>query len=92
MPGNIIAQQMSVGQECGSSLRTGFFKPLIMKLVKFLFSRGQDAGEKDGKVAALNVQFPRIAAGKKLWERHLILGDNSKDIDFYFGLHEYIGQ
>ena len=49
------------------------------------------APEKDGKVAALNVHFPRIAAGKKLWERHLILGDNSKDIDFYFGLHEYIG-
>jgi len=40
MPGNIIAQEMVCGQECGSSLRQGFFKPFIMKLVKFLFSRG----------------------------------------------------
>jgi len=47
------------------------------------------APEKDGKVSPLAIICPRITAGYKLWLRHLIIGDDSKTMTFYPGIHEY---
>lgn len=38
-----------------------------------------------------SLMLPRVAAGQKLWARAICLGQNAKTIDFYVGLHEYVG-
>lgn len=37
------------------------------------------------------VQTGRASAGSKLWARCLCVGENTATIDFYIGIHEYIG-
>jgi len=40
---------------------------------------------------AINFISARAAAGTKVWARCLAVGTNTMTIDFYLGLHEYIG-
>ncbi len=47
--------------------------------------------EKDGKAEPSDIQCSRITAGLKVWVRHLVVGDNTKTMDFVFGIHEYAG-
>jgi len=37
------------------------------------------------------IQTGRAPAGSKLWARTLCVGENTATIDFYLGIHEYIG-
>jgi hypothetical protein len=47
--------------------------------------------QKGGRASPVCFQSPRIAAGTKLFLRHLVVGVASATMDFYLGLHEYIG-
>lgn len=39
----------------------------------------------------IDVMIPAIAAGTKLWARCICIGQDAKVINFYFGIHEYLG-
>jgi hypothetical protein len=48
--------------------------------------------ERDGKASPVDVHCPRIAAGTKMWLRHLVIDNaGTLSMEFYFGLHEYAG-
>jgi len=47
--------------------------------------------ERDGKASPVDLQCPRITAGLKVWARHLVIGEATAGMEFYFGLHEYAG-
>ena len=40
---------------------------------------------------AIPVMMSRITAGTKVWARCLAVGANTMTLDFYFGIHEYVG-
>lgn len=41
--------------------------------------------------SAVSFMMPRIPAGSKVWARCMAIGANTMTINFYFGLHGYIG-
>lgn len=43
------------------------------------------------KGGPIEVGVPRIAVGTKLWARAWCYGQNTGTIDFYIGIHEYLG-
>ena len=47
--------------------------------------------QKAGKADIVSIQCPRITAGTKMFFRHAVVGAAAATLDFYFGLHEYIG-
>jgi len=40
---------------------------------------------------AVLFMIPRIAVGVKVWARIMALGEDTMTLDFYFGLHGYVG-
>lgn len=40
---------------------------------------------------AINFMMGRAPAGSLLWARCLAIGQNTMTVDFYFGIHEYVG-
>lgn len=47
--------------------------------------------EKAGKASPVEVHISRITAGTKLWFRHAVVGAAAATVDFYVGMHEYVG-
>ena len=41
--------------------------------------------------SAVMFMLPRITAGTKIWARIIALGEDTMTLDFYFGLHGYVG-
>jgi len=47
--------------------------------------------EKDGKTTPYDIIMPRVDDATKIWVRHWVDGVNTATMDFYVGIHEYVG-